>query len=269
MPDPVISLTTDFGFADPFIGLMKGVILATAPHARIVDLTHDLPPQAVVDAALVLESAVGYFPKGTIHVAVVDPGVGTDRRAIAIETARYRYVGPDNGIFTAALALEPPINAVELADDQFFHHPVSDTFHGRDIFAPVAAHLANGVKLGDLGPPVTPLAIQLPEPWQVDGNLELHVLRIDRFGNVITDLTEARYREWLNETDADDAGDVICQVGPVVLEGVRRTYGDVLKGRPLTYFGSTGRLEIAIREGHAAVQLGITRDTVIRLARRA
>jgi len=263
MPDPVITLTTDFGHDDPFVGLMKGVILSIAPNARLVDLTHELPPQSVIDAALVLESAVDYFPDHAIHVAVVDPGVGTSRRAIAIETDRYRLVGPDNGIFSAVT--RGRARTVELTEDRYFRHPVSHTFHGRDIFAPVAAHLAAGVPLEKLGPAVEPQTIQLPEPWQVDDDLELHVLRIDRFGNVITDLTEDRYRQWLDETGD---GEVICQIGALIIPGISRTYGDVPPGKPLACFGSTGRLEIAVRNGHAAEDLTLDRDAVIRLARR-
>lgn len=260
----IITLTTDFGTADPFVGLMKGVILGIAPDVTIVDLSHEIPPQDIAAGALLLDSAVDFFPRGTIHVAVVDPGVGDRHTRIAVQTDEHVYVGPNNGLFTAVLARQEPRAAVELTDSRYHHWPVSDTFHGRDIFAPVAAHLANGVPLAKLGPPVEPISLPLPEPWAVGDALELHVLRIDRFGNLITDLTHARFVAWLGNTLT---AKVALQVGNTWIKDLAKTFSDVESGTPLAYFGSAGRLEIAVRDGNAAQTLGASRETLIQLRR--
>lgn len=261
---PVITLTTDFGTSDPFVGLMKGVILSIAPKASIVDLCHEVAPQNVIAGALALEAALGYFPDGTVHVGIVDPGVGSERLPIAVKTKRYTYIGPDNGLFTAVMERDGLEQAVALTNDKYHLAAVSSTFHGRDIFASVAAHVANDTSLKKLGNPVEPHMLQLPEPWQVGDDLELHVLHIDRFGNVITDLTAARLDQWLDKTPREQ---VVIDVNDITIAGVVNTYGDAHAHRPLAYIGSTGRLEIAMRDGHAANELNLNTETVIRLAR--
>ena len=260
----IITLTTDFGTADPFVGLMKGVILGIAPQVSIVDLSHETPPRDIVAGALLLDSTIGHFPSGTIHVAVIDPGVGDPRTRIAMQTSEEIFVGPNNGLFSAILARRRPRSVVALTNGEYHHRPVSDTFHGRDVFAPVAAHLANGVPLSALGPQVEPATIPLPEPWAVGDALELHVLRVDRFGNLITDLTRQRFEEWLGEAPK---GKVALQVGNRWIRGLARTFSDAESGAPLAYFGSTGQLEIAVRDGHAADALEATRETLIQLRR--
>ena len=262
----IITLTTDFGTADPFVGLIKGVILGIAPQVTLVDLSHEVPPQDIAAGALVLDTVLGYFPRGTIHVGVVDPGVGGGRTPIAIQTEEAIFVGPDNGLFTAVLARQEQHQAAALTKRQYHRHPVSQTFHARDIFAPVAAHLANGVALTDLGPLIKPTVIPLPEPWSVGDALELHVLRIDRFGNLITDLTAQRFADWLNGAPAIE---VALQVGNCWIRGLSRTFTDADSGAPLAYFGSTDRLEIAIRDGNAAEALEASRETLIQLRRGA
>lgn len=252
---PIITLTTDFGLHDPFVGVMKGVILGIAPAAVIVDLTHDVPPQDILAGALALEAALPYFPPDTIHVAVVDPGVGSDRRAIAAETETGLFVGPDNGVFTAALGRRRVLRAMRLTNPMYFHHPVSATFHGRDVFAPVAAHLAAGVPLEALGEPAGELVrISLPDPVARDQALEIHVLHIDRFGNLVTDLTAEQYARW--RADRPDAN-ARLRVGNREVNGVRRTFADADPGEPVAYIGSGGRLEIAIRNGNAAKDLRV------------
>lgn len=258
----IITLTTDFGTADPFVGLMKGVILGIAPQVSIVDISHEAPPQDIVAGALLLDSTVGQFPDGTIHVAVVDPGVGDPHTRIAMRAGEEFFVGPNNGVFSAILARGRPRSVVALTNSEHHHHPVSDTFHGRDVFAPVAAHLANGVALSRMGPQVEPVTIPLPEPWAVGDALELHVLRIDRFGNLVTDLTRQRFDEWQGEAPK---GEVALQVGNRWIRGLARTFSDAESGAPLAYFGSTGQLEIAVRDGHAAQMLEATRETLIQL----
>jgi S-adenosylmethionine hydrolase len=249
----IITLTTDFGQSDPFVGIMKGVILGIAPQAAIVDLCHGIPPQNITAGALALEAALGYFPPGTIHVGVVDPGVGGSRAAVAIETGRAIYVGPDNGLFSLALLQDSMVRAVHLTNPAYHCHPVSATFHGRDIFAPVAAHLANGVPLKEFGEPVEELvSLDLSEPDLVPDALVAHVLHSDRFGNLITDLRAD------HPLSVRVHNSPLIFVGGATIKGVSRTYSDVPDGLPVAYFGSGGRLEIGICNGSASEVYGVT-----------
>jgi S-adenosyl-L-methionine hydrolase (adenosine-forming) len=193
----IITLLTDFGSQDYFVGAMKGVILSIAPHAQIVDITHEVPPQDIHAAAFNLLAAYASFPAGTIHVAVVDPGVGSQRRPLVIECAGQFFVGPDNGIFSWICEREAKSRGIHLQNESFFHHPVSATFHGRDVFAPVAAALSRGVAAKDLGEPMSDyVALQsLALEWRADGQAEARIIHIDRFGNCVTNLT----REHLSE----------------------------------------------------------------------
>lgn len=253
----IVTLTTDFGTADGFIGAMKGVILSIAPDANIVDITHDIPPQDILAGALALETACRFFPKGAIHIAVVDPGVGSARAAIGIQTENHTFVGPDNGIFELAVLADKRRSphavlvdgrTVRLNDPQFHLGRTSATFHGRDIFAPVAAWLANGNLLESMGESVsirTRLKITVP---RVTGErVEAHVLRADRFGNLITDLTAERFQDW-NPL----ARPVSIEIGGRRINGLVRTFTDAAPGEPLAYFGSGGRLEVGVNQGNAA-----------------
>ena len=246
----IITLTTDFGLQDAYVGAMKGVILGIAPHAVIVDITHAVSPQDVRHAGFVLASAAPYFPPGTVHVAVVDPGVGTERRAVAVETRRARYVAPDNGILTLALQRDPAVRIVHLTNERYWRPSVSPTFHGRDIFAPVAAHLACGVPIEALGTPVDAI-VQLPlsQPERrPDGSIVGHVQHIDHFGNCVTDIPA----EWLPTGAA-----VRVEVAGNRIHGLAPTYAAVAPGEPVALIGSTGYLELAVREGSAAQRFGI------------
>ncbi|MBC7235650.1 MAG: SAM-dependent chlorinase/fluorinase [Chloroflexi bacterium] len=248
---PIITLCTDFGTRDGYVAAMKGIMLDIAPTATLVDITHDIPPQSVTEAAFVLASCTCFFPAGTIHLIVVDPGVGTARRALAVRTARHVYVAPDNGVLTLALHHDPPLEAVSLTAKRFWRTTEpSSTFHGRDIFAPVAAHLACGVTLTELGQPAGDLAhLDILSAHQAkDGSINGHILHIDRFGNVITDIAAellAGRTDW--SVTLGGIG-----VGPLV-----PTYGAVSPGEILALVGSHGFLEIAVREGHAAERLGV------------
>lgn len=235
---------------------MKGVILSIAPSARIVDITHNIPPQDVLAAALCLESLRGYFPPGVIHLAVVDPGVGTDRNALAIKTDQAFLVGPDNGIFTCFLADQSkPIQAVRLNNPAYHLPHTSATFHGRDIFAPVAAHLASETPLEQLGDPLAErVELQLPHPVPSAGSLTIHILRADHFGNLITDLKKDYFDRYFPGTPLDS---VLVRASSRVIEKIVPTYHAVPPGRPLAYFGSTGRLEVAVNLGNAAQTLGL------------
>ena len=265
----IITLTTDFGASSGYVGVMKGVILSIAPQARLVDLTHAVPPQDVRDAAYELYAAVPFFPDGTIHLAVVDPGVGTERRAIAVHTPRAVFVGPDNGLFTYALAEAERWRAVELASRSYRLPQVSDTFHGRDVFAPAAAHLAAGATFEDLGPAVTD-PVLLPQPrLQIDWErLAGEVLHVDRFGNLITSIGRLRwegrqltvipaFRSQSAPKARFPAARVRVRVADQELKGVHRTYGVAPAGEAVALVGSAGFLEIAISQGSAAERLGL------------
>jgi len=247
---PVITLTTDFGQADGYVAAMKGAILSICPQAHLVDITHQVYPQAVQQAAYLLSFAAPYFPPGTVHMAVVDPGVGTDRRAVAVHCGRALYVAPDNGVLGLALEQDPAREAVHLLESRFHLPEVSVTFHGRDIFAPVAAHLACGANLREMGPeiPVSglcPLPFARPEKDE-SGTWQAQVLHVDRFGNLITNLMAA-----------DATAPLTITAGGERIEGLGRTFADVTQGELVAYVGSGGYVEIAVRQGSAAGRLGL------------
>ncbi len=260
MRPALITLLTDFGTADAYVGLMKGVILGLAPDARLVDLTHAIPPQSVEIGALVLRSAVPYFPEGSIHLAVVDPGVGSGRAAVAVQTRRAWFVGPDNGLLAPAAESDGIERVIELRNPRYGLAEVSHTFHGRDVFAPAAAHLAAGVAAEELGPPrprLAPLAGG-QEPRRLEDGLEGEVIYVDGFGNLITnigarDLTDFRSR-------AVSVSIAQCSSIPLV-----STYSDVAVGEPAALIGSWSQLEIAVRGGSAAQHLAAGRGTFVRL----
>jgi hypothetical protein len=244
----IITLTTDFGLADGYVGIMKGVILGIARDVHLVDLSHDIPPQDVREAIYLLDGAAPYFPDETIHLAVVDPGVGSARRALVVRTARAFYVGPDNGLFTRPL-VEPGAQAWEPNRPEFWLPQVSRTFHGRDIFAPLAAHLANGVPPGEMGRPIAdPIRLALAAPARApDGAVRGQVVHIDRFGNLITDVPAA----WVGGEGWQ------CRIAAETIRGISGTYAAAGPGVLLMLIGSGGTLEIAERNGNAARRLGV------------
>jgi S-adenosylmethionine hydrolase len=246
----LITLTTDFGLADSYVGVMKGVILGIDPSATIVDISHDIAPQDVREAAYVVYTAHLYFPPDTVHVVVVDPGVGSRRRAIALRTAQACFVAPDNGVLSYVLTREEMREAVSLNNSSYHLRTVSHTFHGRDIFAPVAAHLARGVPLSELGETLTEIVtFSLPQPQVLpDGEVVGHVLHIDRFGNLILDIREG---------DFILGREIILEVAGRHIRGLGRTFTDVPVGELVAYIGSADHLEIALREGNAAQSLGM------------
>lgn len=257
-PMRIITLLTDFGLEDGYVAAMKGVIASIAPDARLVDVSHLVPPQDVAFARFRLLTAAPYFPPGTVHLAIVDPGVGTARRAVAVRAGSgSSYVGPDNGLFTGALEADPPVAAVELSDPRFWRTPSpSATFHGRDIFSPVAAHLARGTPLESLGPavPVDGLVTLDFPGWElVPGGAHGVVQAIDRFGNLISNVPG---------TVLAERGPWTAAIGGRTLSG-RRTYGDVPAGEALALVGSQGFVEIAVHRGDArkALDAGV-RDRV-------
>jgi S-adenosylmethionine hydrolase len=257
-PSGVITLTTDFGLIDTYASVLKGVIWEIFSHARIVDLTHQILPQNVLQGGYLLATTYRYFPDGTVHVAVVDPGVGTSRPAVAVETPSAFFVAPDNGLLSfiwegLTEKERAATQIVELTEPCYWRSQVSDTFHGRDIFAPVAAHLASGVDLHRFGRPRQQLVLneEIRPSKQKDGIIRGRIVHVDRFGNCISNID----REKVNSIDRE--GVLHCQAGPHRLVGLARTYADERSGHPLILVGSSDRLEIAVRNGNAATQMGI------------
>jgi S-adenosylmethionine hydrolase len=268
MSHPLITLTTDFGLADSYVGAMKGVMLSICPEAMLVDITHEIAPQAVRQAAYVLSTAAPYFPPGCVHLVVVDPGVGSERRPIVVKMKGATYVAPDNGVLSLALAQDRDrpggdCLAVLLAEPRYRLQPTSATFHGRDIFAPAAAYLASGVdpvEMGDEIPFSSLVSIGSLRPvLQADGSWSGEVLHIDRFGNLVTNFEERRDK---GQGDARDKfsvppSKISVTAGGVRIRGVGRTFSDVGRGELVSYVGSSGHLEIAERDGSAATRLGV------------
>lgn len=258
----IITLTTDFGTSDAYVGTMKGVILGINPNVRVVDLTHAVPPQDIYEAAFTIHSAYRYFPKGTIHTVVVDPGVGSDRQAIVCEIDGAFFVCPDNGVLGYLLqgidgGPERRMNVVAIQNPVYQLPEVSNTFHGRDIFAPVAAHLSRGVPLADIGPRVENL-VQLPIPMSEisENTITGQIVKIDRFGNAITNISESTLSGEVSGYEIDVQG--------VRLTHINRAYAESEVGEPLAIIGSFGLLEIAINGGSAEKQLGLKRgDTAV------
>jgi len=249
----VIALMTDFGTRDHFVGVMKGVVLQIDPRATIVDITHEVDPQQIQDAAFTLRQAFPYFPERTIFVVVVDPTVGTSRRILAGRYSNRIVLAPDNGVLTL-IHRDADLQDLRVVENRrLLAGSLSTTFHGRDIFAPVAAHLSKGVSLRELGPRANDIVLfQLSKPIrETDGTLAGEVIYIDRFGNLITnistlDLSAAYCPGQIHHVRVGDR-----DVGPV-----RITYADVPPGEPLALIGSTDMLEIAVNQGSAQAQLG-------------
>lgn len=246
MARPIVALMTDFGTLDPYVGVVKGVILARAPEARLVDLTHEIPPQNIVAGAYFLRSAVGYFPKDTIFQCVVDPGVGSSRKAVAMKANGRYFVGPDNGLFTAALARTIE-ECVELTETKYHLSNPSTTFHGRDIFAPVAAALAKGVPIRKLGRKMNHWVWrEIPKPYKTARGWNGEVLWADHFGNLITNLEPRHLPKNFR-----------LKVGKTVVLSLTTHYAAAKKGSVLALIGSDGTLEIAVSGGNAAQKLGV------------
>ena len=250
---PVIVLMTDFGLSDTYIGQMKSVILSIARSAQIFDLTHAITPQNIAQGAFLLGKSLPFFPDGSIVVSVVDPGVGTSRKAIAIETDRHIFLAPDNGLLTAVVEHCAIQQCVQINEERYLLKNRSSTFHGRDVFSPAAAHLASGVPLLELGRAIEPsecVQIAMPSCTTPDGgqSWEGGVISTDHFGNLITSLDSDvfdRSTAWL-------VGAGNCHPLPISI-----TYGEVADQQPLAYVGSSGMIEIAVRNGSAANLLGL------------
>jgi len=257
---PIVTFTTDFGAGDGYAGAMKGVVLSLAPAAQLVDITHGVPPQDVAAGAAALAQAAPLFPPGTIHIAVVDPGVGGERADILIEAGGSLFVGPDNGVLS--LAARPPRRIYRIENSMFRRDPVSPTFHGRDVFAPTAGRLASGARAADAGPLVdTIVELSAPPLHKSGGVVEGQVIHVDAFGNLITSLPAELFA-------VGERADVLIEVEGT--EGLftpsfGRTFSDVASGALIGYIGSGGQLEIARRDGSAAARVGAGRGTGVRV----
>ena len=255
---PVITLLTDFGLTDEYVGAMKGAILSINPAATLIDISHAVSPQDVNQAADLLASAYPYFPPATIHVSVVDPGVGSQRRILAMAMDGHIFVAPDNGLLAPLVKIHPPTAIVSVQNRRFFRNPVSQTFHGRDIFAPVAGHLSVGVALTELGPrlgagQLVPAAdVQTPVPT-ADGSLTGRIVAVDHFGNLITDID---HRQLKQITDRHTGRSLNVRIGRHRLQGLAESYTAVAAETPLAIIGSRGKLELAVNRGSAADYFG-------------
>jgi S-adenosyl-L-methionine hydrolase (adenosine-forming) len=270
--EAIITLTTDFGLDDAYVAAMKGVILDINPGATIVDISHSIEPQNIRQGAFVFSTAYTYFPQDSVHLVVVDPGVGGPRRAIILETENAIFVAPDNGVLShviqasarkrisrpTLMKLPPEIQAFEITNSKYWRHPVSSTFHGRDIFAPVAAHISLGKPLNELGQAIASVNVfppSRPKP-DADGNLIGHILHIDHFGNLITDIASQDL----------PSGKFSIEVAGRRISSLSQSYEPAQE--LLALIGSSGRLEIALKGGCAARLLGSKVSDVLRLVSR-
>ena len=259
-PSGVVTLTTDFGMSDLYVGVMKGVILNINPRAQIVDIAHTIPPQDIYGAAFLIDSAHRYFPSGTIHVVVVDPGVGGQRRAIICQTEMAYVVCPDNGVLSHVLDDDTLYRAIAVENTAHCLPEISNTFHGRDIFAPVAAHLSRGIPLDDFGQPVNDLVrLPIPTPHVTKRAITGHIIWIDHFGNVITNISDDVLESFGLE------GSFIIKAGRAEIAGLSHSYVESREGECLAIIGGFGRLEISINQGNAARVLELKRGDVVEI----
>ena len=261
MTNPVVTLTTDYGTSDHLVGVLKGVILRIAPNATIVDINHHVAPFDLLDGALTIAAAYRYFPPRTVHVVVVDPGVGTQRRPILVSADQYYFVAPDNGVLSLVYEREPAFSVRHISAEHYFLSPVSNTFHGRDIFAPVAAWLAKTSQTEAMGEEISDyVRFALPRPKAAGSALKGVVLRVDAFGNLMTNFLA----EDLAPAMGTD-GKLKLQVGGKRVEKFVQTFANGAAGEPVAMIGSSGFLEIAVNKGQAARVLGVNRGAEVLL----
>jgi S-adenosylmethionine hydrolase len=259
---PVIALLSDFGTRDHYVGTMKGVILGICPDATLVDVTHEITPHDVLEGALELAASYKFFPAGTIFVAVVDPGVGSARRGIAADFGDYRFVCPDNGLLTGILREITPKKIVELTERRYARPTVSRTFEGRDRFAPAAAWLAKGIQLAALGRNLHDCQrLDIPQPAVDNGRLSGAVLRIDRFGNLVTNIDRKTFEKFSRDATLQIAA------GGSTVGRLVATYADMQQDEVCALFGSTDHLELATNSGSAAQLLGLSRGALVEITR--
>jgi S-adenosylmethionine hydrolase len=262
MTRPLVALMSDFGSRDHYAGTMKGVVLQVCPEATLVDISHDIPPHDLQFAALELAAACKYFPVGSVFLVVVDPGVGSGRRGLAADTGDYRFVAPDNGVLTAVFQETPPKRVVELTERRYARPTVSRTFEGRDRFAPAAAWLAKGVQLSALGRPFTDYQeLDIPVVQLEDERLTGVVLRLDRFGNLVTNIDRKHFDKFAA------GGSIDIRVGEHAVGRLVETYTDIAENEICALFGGTEHLEIAANATSAVARLGVERGARVVVSR--
>jgi S-adenosylmethionine hydrolase len=258
MKRPIVTLLTDFSTKDHYVASMKGVILNINPNCLLIDITHHIKPHDVIEGAFILANAYSYFPKGTIHLSVVDPGVGGVRKPILLATQNFFFVGPDNGLFTLVAQRDRVRKVIVLTEQKYFLPKVSMTFHGRDIFAPVAAHLSLGVKQNAFGDEIDSLEkFSFEKPITKNGKLIGGILHIDSFGNLVSNIDEEKFFRFIQDRP------YIIRVGRKIIHGLKRGYWKGRRGEPIALIGSGGFLEISIREGNAQKVLKVKKGGLI------
>jgi S-adenosylmethionine hydrolase len=265
---PIITLLTDFGLEDEYVGVMKGVILSINPAARLVDISHGVGRHNIEQAALILHASFRYFPKGSVHVVVVDPGVGGARRVVCLQRAGHLFLAPDNGVLTMVLDGDDVEKICAVTNDKYFIKPVSDTFHGRDIFAPVAAHLSKGLEMACLGkafPPSRLTRFDLLAPFvSAGGELVGKVIAIDHFGNLMTNIDRAGFQAFRGDGQATE---IVIRLGRSRIQGLSGSYDGVKIGAPLAIFGSRNLLEISVNQGDARARFKSRVGQTVRVIR--
>ena len=258
MRNPVITLLTDFGLKDPYVASMKGVILSINPQCTLVDITHQVSPHDIREGAFILAQTYSTFPKGTIHLSVVDPGVGSARKPILIVTKNYFFVGPDNGLFTIALKAETVKQAVVLTNQKFFLSEISSTFHGRGIFAPVATYLSLGVKPESFGPSIKSWhEIPFPDPAMKQEKLIGEIVHVDAFGNLVSNIDRKSLLQF------SKGGPFVIKIGKRTMRGLKKGYWEGRKDESMALIGSGGYLEISVREDNAQKAFNVKRGDKI------
>jgi S-adenosyl-L-methionine hydrolase (adenosine-forming) len=261
LTNPIITLTTDYGTNDHLVGVLKGVILRINSEVQIVDITHGVTPFDLLDGAMAIANAYSYFPPRTIHIVVVDPGVGTDRRPILVSGQNQYFIAPDNGVLSGVYEKEQQFLVRHLTAEHYFLQPVSKTFHGRDIFAAVAGWLSKNWQPGSMGEEITDFKrFALPKPKEADGMLKGVVLKVDTFGNLITN-----FRAEDLPADAIEKGTIKLQVGSHAIGKLVPTFANGTANEPFAFVGSSGLLEIGVNKGSAAKTLGLGRGTPVLL----
>ncbi|HUN62681.1 MAG TPA: SAM-dependent chlorinase/fluorinase [Candidatus Sulfotelmatobacter sp.] len=264
MANPIITLTTDYGTDDHLVGVLKGVILKINPDAQIIDITHAVAAYDLLDGALQIASAYAYFPPRTIHVIIVDPGVGTERRPILVSGQNQYFVAPDNGVLSAVYDREQNFTVRHLTSEHYFNLPVSKTFHGRDVFAPVAAWLSKHWQPASMGEVIEDFKrFAMPKPKEANGSWKGVVLKVDSFGNLITN-----FRAEDLSPESLEKGQIQLHVGNHNVTRMVHMFASGNAGEPVAYMGSSGYLEVAVNKGNAAKQLGIGRGTPVVLDKR-
>jgi S-adenosyl-L-methionine hydrolase (adenosine-forming) len=263
LTNAIITLTTDYGTNDHLVGVLKGVILKINPEVTIVDITHQVTPYDLLDGALAIASAYTYFPPRTIHVVIVDPGVGTDRRPLLVSGQNQYFIAPDNGVLSGVYEKEQTFAVRHLTSEHYFAQPMSKTFHGRDLFAPVAAWLSKNWAPASMGEVIEDFKrFALPKPKEADGHLKGVILKVDSFGNLITN-----FRTEDLSLDSVEKGEVKLQVGTHPVTRMVSVFANGNSGEPIAYIGSSGFVEIAMNKGNAAKSLGVGRGTPVLLTK--